>query len=527
MSEKEKTKKTENQPSQSPEKQEHLKTNESNNNNRSTSLNKSKLMGSPEKNEIEKPKFTYLKQKTNIPKDLYERIEYIQKLFADEDLPYMVTNAPIASISKKKNIEEIAKYFKEKQGTIVEIAGAFIYYLHKTITIDLSKKKDKNLTSDPEEILKNGWVTNAENLCVLYQELCGYAGVKVDIIEGLLKKSNYKVGDSLYRHKWCILETQKKFFFIDPWLCIGDVLPNNKYEPNLKPYYFLTPIEFFKDDHRPDLDKYQNSLKPLNVKEFTKKPLNGYENFYNNVYKYKMKLTSFPSPNISTTEKELTINFEAEKMELKLSLTNNGKKISKDNYSIDDKIAKDKYQIKINFPNNGDYILKIGCKYIPTGEEIENLITYKIKVKIEEKKEEKKLIDLSKSKLNISAHYRLSSPQQRDLTKAEKQQRTLNKSASDFEEKQKKKCFDNKGAYLLEPRNRILTVGQEYKFKVKINNCKHIVVLDGRRWNYLKKIDNGIYEGSVRIKTEHIVLCGMRENNMYTEIFEFLAIKRS
>ena len=102
MSEKEKTKKTENQPSQSPEKQEHLKTNESNNNNRSTSLNKSKVMGSPEKNEIEKPKFTYLKQKTNIPKDLYERIEYIQKLFADEDLPYMVTNAPIASISKKK-----------------------------------------------------------------------------------------------------------------------------------------------------------------------------------------------------------------------------------------------------------------------------------------------------------------------------------------------------------------------------------------------------------------------------------------
>jgi len=148
--------------------------------------------------------------------------------------------------------------------------------------------------------------------------------------------------------------------------------------------------------------------------------------------------------------------------------------------------------------------------------------------KIEEKKEEKKLIDLSKSKLNLSAHYRLSSPQHRDLSKnAEKQQKTLNKSASDFEEKQKKKCFDNKGAILLEPRNRILTVGQEYRFKIKINNCKHIVVLDGRRWNYLKRIDNGIYEGSVRIKNEQIVLCGMRENNMYTEIFEFLAIKRS
>ena len=30
-------------------------------------------------------------------------------------------------------------------------------------------------------------------------------GMKVFIINGYIKKNWYKVGDSLYKHKWCIL----------------------------------------------------------------------------------------------------------------------------------------------------------------------------------------------------------------------------------------------------------------------------------------------------------------------------------
>ena len=53
-----------------------------------------------------------------------------------------------------------------------------------------------------------------------------------------------------------------------------------------------------------------------------------------------------------------------------------------------------------------------------------------------------------------------------------------------------------------------------------------MVVLDGKRWNYLKKKDDDIFEGIIPIKNENIVVCAMRNNNIYTEVFEFLAIEK-
>ena len=103
----------------------------------------------------------------------------------------------------------------------------------------------------------------------------------------------------------------------------------------------------------------------------------------------------------------------------------------------------------------------------------------------------------------------------------------LNKCASDFGEKIKNKCYDNNETYIFEPRIKILRIGQDARFKVRVRNAKNVVVLDGKRWNYLRKKDDDIFEGVIPIKSENVVICAMRNNNIYTEVFEFLAIKKS
>ncbi len=63
--------------------------------------------------------------------------------------------------------------------------------------------------------------------------------------------------------------------------------------------------------------------------------------------------------------------------------------------------------------------------------------------------------------------------------------RQLTKCSSDFEEKIKNKCFDNDSAYLYEPRNKILRIGQDTRFKVRIRGAKNVAGFIGGKMGYL------------------------------------------
>jgi hypothetical protein len=134
-----------------------------------------------EKDKKKVRKYTYLNQKVNITASYGERMQYIRNMFYDEDLPYTISRAPS---NFSHNCMDLGKYFKKELQTIVEIAGAILSYLSKTIQIDLKLQKDKKFVQslDPDEILKHGTVSNSESLCILYKELCNCAGVKMEII---------------------------------------------------------------------------------------------------------------------------------------------------------------------------------------------------------------------------------------------------------------------------------------------------------------------------------------------------------
>ena len=89
----------------------------------------------------------------------------------------------------------------------------------------------------------------------------------------------------------------------------------------------------------------------------------------------------------------------------------------------------------------------------------------------------------------------------------------------------KKICFDNDKTLIIEPRNQVLRIGNDVKFKIKVKGASIVAILDGRKFNYLKKIDVETYEGTFTIQTENVCICSLRSSNVYTEIYRFKVTK--
>ena len=146
-----------------------------------TSLEQSQINSQNVKEKENQKKFIYLNQRVQIPTIYYERVEYVKKLLENEDLGFIIANAPLFKSTRTK---ELGKYFKEKLKNIVEIANGIIFYLYKIFTInknifEKSKKNSSskvlteiilNNTKSPDEILQSGEINSSEESVNLYRE---------------------------------------------------------------------------------------------------------------------------------------------------------------------------------------------------------------------------------------------------------------------------------------------------------------------------------------------------------------------
>lgn len=493
--------------------------------------NKSNTLKTESGKKEKKKTYKYLQQKVYLPSKINDFVEYIKSITLTSQISDLLLDSPL---SRSADCQEVGKYFLQKCKYIPEICGGILAYIAKNVALDAKAfSQDKKIlpqtSQDADEILKNGTAYNPEEVCILFKELCANAGVKVDIVDGYMKNKNYKIGDSLFRHKWCSVitgtnEGNSKYYLIDPFFCLGHFdKGNNEYVYELKPYYLFTPPEFFIENHLPDKDKYQMISKPLNVKEFTRKPLNLYEDFYQNAYKFNIILEENCKPELTCTDNELQIHFQMEAIVLDIEAYVNNKKLDEKQAKLTDNGFKNHYIIYLTFPTNGEYKISLNGKPMGHNDEINDILTFSINVKI------LNIIKheiVPKIKTKPKTQVRYASP---DLNKKKVEstiEKKLQKSASDFDEKIKKKCFDNGGVSVYEPKDKILRLGQDAKFKVKVRRAKYVAVLDGRKWNYLKRKEDDMYEGSVNIKNESVVIVAMRNNNLYTEVAEFLALKK-
>ena len=512
-----------------------LETTNLNNSSLNSSQFHSKIISEKQKQEQEqeKPKrFTYISHKVQIPIIYYERVKLVKELFKKDDLSFLVAYAPS---SKNTTTKSLGRHLRLKNRTILEIASGIIYYLYKCIAINknifeknIKGNSSKNLQEllkikdrPCDEVLKSGVINTPKESAELFYELCGYAGVKVEIVPGLIKRGGYKRGDTPFKHCWCVLNCGiEKNYFIDPLLCIGTIQENGQFIKELKPFYFLTPPLFFLENHLPYDERYQFIPRPLKVKEFTRKE-NPYftEEFYNDIFKYDINLENRTAPEFECIDSETKIKFSVSMTGLEAQLFLNEKLLPRENVNLDNKEVLSNYTITCYFPSDGEYKLNILFK---KNDDVKKILTYRISVKIKNiinNEEQKKII--TKKKI-VMPKFRAISPLY--FIKNKEKETKLNKCVSDFDEKVKNKCYDNSDACVYEPKNKILRIGQDAKFKVKVRNAKYVVVLDGKRWNYLKRKEDDTFEGIIPIKTENIVVCAMRNNDIYTEVFEFFAI---
>ena len=511
-----------------------LETTSINNSPSNKSIIQSKI--STDKLKQEKPKvFTYLSHKVQIPIIYYERVKFIKELFNKESLSEIVANSPSSKFATTKYLGRI---FKQKLKSILEIVTGVIYYLYKCIAINRNifekslkgNNSSKNLQDilkikerSSDEVLQSGVINTPKESIDLFYEICGYAGVRIKKISGLIKRRKYKRGDTLLKHWWCVLNCGvEKNYFIDPLLCLGNILDNGEFVKELRPFYFLTPPLFFLENHLPDDDIYQFMPRPLKVKEFTRKE-NLYltQDFYNDVFKYYIELDNRTSPEFECIDSETKIKLSINETSLESELYLNDKLLPKESVKITNKEGLSNYIITIYFPSDGEYKLNLLVKM---NQSMERVLTYRILVKIKNfiKHEPKKKIEKKKI---VMPKFRALSPLYFTKNKS-MQDSKMNKCVSEFDEKIKNKCYDNNDAYVFEPKNKILRIGQDAKFKVRVRNAKYVVVLDGKRWNYLRRKEDDIFEGIIPIKSENIVVCALRNNNIYTEVFEFLAVSK-
>ena len=501
-------------------------------------LNNSRMLSQISKEFVRLKKFKYLNQRVQIPTIYNERLEYVKEIFNNEELKFAVDYAPKYNLTTTK---DLGKYFRNELKTIIEITVGIILYLYKTISINktiflksIKGNSSKNLgellthyKKIPDDILRSGEINTPEESVTLFREICGYAGVKIEIVSGLIKKGDYKIGDSLFKHKWCILNCGiEKNYFIDPLLIIGEINDNLEFVKELKPFFFLTPPLFFLENHYPYEEKYQFNTKTIKVKEFTKRNKVFTQNFYNAIFKYKVTLENRTTPEFDCQDSETIIKFIIDNMDIEVELYLNGKKLPESNAKITANKERNHYAVVLLFPSNGVYkLFIIGKPNNTLFEQKKKLFHYKIYVKL------KKVVIPDKPKNQVSFK-KIVIPNYRTLSPPNYKKKNIqlvkpiSKCASDLLEKTKYKCYDNNDAYVFEPRSKILYIGQNSKFKVRVRNAKFVVVLDGRKWNFLKKKEEDIFEGIIKIKSENIVVCALRNNSIYTEVFEFLAIKR-
>ena len=468
-----------------------------------------------------------------IPHDLLPRLKLVFSIFKNPTFEEYVEKTP----SKMQNtIISICDYLWDYKtnNKILDLDkyAIFFYYLCTKIQYDINKvNKDEK---DLEKIFKSGYA-NSNQFCKLFEFMCKKHLLRVKHISGFCKskeKPYFKVGtnSNTVNHHWNAIYINNQWYFCDLTFGSGGIKPRGEFKKDyFNPFYFLTPPDTLIETHRPIDDLWQLTSKIIPAKQFSSKREIFYADFYKQVYEYDIHLVShdFPVIRYNNGNKPLTIQLGLKEMAIQanLYLHNFRNKISDVKFSFDDK--KNIFTLEPIFPENGEYWLEILFREFTSNEnQYLPLINYKI---IVDDSQEKYFENLKKRKILQEQKEKLLKELKK---KRPKSVRLTFMSGTIIDRKdliknknQKCICLDNEGAYLMAPSNNNIKRGQENNFKIKVPNSEGVCILDGKDWNYLKRMkkDKNIWVGKVMINNENILVLSMKANSLFTEVFQLKA----
>ena len=468
-----------------------------------------------------------------IPNDLLPRLKLVFSIFKNPLLKDFIDKAP----SKMQNtIMPICDYLWEYKtnNKIYDLDkyAVFFYYLCTKMQYDIKNvNKDEK---DLEKIFKSGFA-NSLQFCKLFEFMCKKHLLRVKHLSGFCKSKefpHFKVGTNseTINHHWNAIYINSKWYFCDLTFGSGGIKPRGEFKKDyFNPFYFLTPAETLIETHRPIDDLWQLTKKTIPPKQFSSKKEILFGEFYKQVYDYGINLVShdYPIIHFNYCNKPLNILLGLKEMAIQANLYfhNFRNKISDVKFSFDDK--KNIFSLEPIFPENGEYWLEILFREFTSNENLYlPLINYKI---IVDDSQEKYFENLKKQKIMQEQKEKLLKELKKNRAKSVKLSfmsgTIIDKKDLIKNKNQKCICLDNEGAFLISPTNNNIKIGQENNFKIKVPNSEGVCVLDGKNWNYLKRMkkDKTLWIGKVMINNENVLILSMKDNSLYTEVFQLKA----
>ena len=482
-----------------------------------------------------------------IPSKLFDLYNLFHSIFDDFDFQVYVSRTPPR---KTNSIENVAKYlFDFKFNNQIEFThyATFFYYLTNEFKPKIENENEKNqkenvsTEKDLELIFKNEFVSNFQ-IVKIFEAMCKFCEMKFRHIKGFCKLNCYpkfkRNSEIYFNHVWNAILIQNNWYLIDVFHGLSK--PKNEYEKsieknnsndnnyfstNFNPFFFMTPPNLLIESHLPFDDFNQLTLKTIPNNFFIQRRNLKLNDFYKNVYKYKIELLTHVFPVIHSS-KNLIIKLKLEKMLIQANLFNfNFKyKISEVKFNINDKTHI--YSLEPHFPENGEYFIQINFR--PDGSEnlnYSNLINYKLLIDdsreeyIEKLKRERELKEKKEMFLKSLYNNNNNKRKRAQSSRLPKMGIIIEKDKLNYFLKTKKYNYDSVGAHLYQPRNGRIRIGNDTNFRVKIPDSVGCIVLDNDRWNYLKRREKDVYEGVVNCQNENVIICSVKNNNVVTEVF--------
>ena len=268
---------------------------------------------------------------------------------------------------------------------------------------------------------------------------------------------------------------------------------------------------------------WQMTSKIIPAKQFSFTKEINIADFYKKVFEYSIKLVTHKYPIIKCDNIPLYIQIGVKEMAIQAFLYHSNFKDKVSEVKFGFNTEENIFTLEPVFPSNGEYWLEILFREFSSNEvQYLPLINYKI---IVNESQEQYIENLKKKFIN--AH-------KKKIYKEKKRPKSIripniSKVLISRDKIKCKKdtiiCLDNEGAHLISPNAKNIKIGQINDFKVKVLNSEAVCVLDGNEWNYLKrnKKDKNLWYGSFEIKNENITILSMKENKIFTEVFQLKA----
>jgi hypothetical protein len=468
-----------------------------------------------------------------IPDDLLPRLNFVFSLFNNPLLEQYVSKCPSKMQNDLKSISNyLWEYQSESRYKNLDKYVVFYYYLCQNIQYDVEKKNENE--KDLEKVFKSG-LANSFQFCKLFEFMCKKHLLRVKHISGYSKLKelpNFKIGanTNIINHHWNSIYVNNKWYLCDLTFGSGGIKKRSEFKQKyFNPFYFMSIPDMLIETHRPIEDIWQLTTKIIPLNQFSLKKDLFFGEFYKKVYEYDIKLITheYPIINFNYCNKPLYIKLGLLDMSISgnLYLRNFRNKVGEIKFNFDDK--NNIFILEPVFPENGEYWLEILFREFTSSEnQYSPLINYKI---IVDDTQEKYLENLKKEKLKEEKKKKMMNELNKKRPKSVKISYingTIieNKDMIKYK-KHKVICLDNEGAHLITPFSNNIKIGQENEFKIKVPGSEGVCVLDGRNFNYLKRMkkDKNTWIGKVLIKNENISVLSMKDNSLFTEVFQLKA----